>query len=88
MKKTTAATLRKIPVLDIPGLSSFQFYHGNEPELELQGARAVALFVADDKFYELSERFNRNEAVNVMDYCNKQRQLKAKMFSLKLGVVR
>lgn len=85
MPREKGLPVRKIPVLDIPGLSAFQFYHDNEPELEMQGTRAVALFVADDRFYELSERYNRNEPVKVLDFCNKQRQLKAKMFSLKGG---
>ena len=76
---------RKIPVLDVPGLSSFQYLHGNSPELVLQGTRVVCMFNADQTFYDLSEWFNRNEPVNVLDFLNAQRQLKAKMFALKGG---
>lgn len=85
MPKEKASPVRKIPVLDIPGLTSFQEYNENPAELIMQGTRVIALFTADDTFYELSERFNQNELVNVLDFCNVQRQLKAKMFSLKGG---
>ncbi len=82
MKKSTA---RKIPILDIPGLSSFQHLHGNTPELILQGTRVVCMFDSDEVFYALSARYNDNETVSVLDFCNAQRQLKAKMYSLKNG---
>jgi hypothetical protein len=80
MKK---ASQRKIPILDIPCLSAFQHLHGNTPEIILQGTRAVCMFDADDVFYALSARYNDNEPVNVLDFCNAQRQLKAQMFALK-----
>lgn len=73
----------KIPVLDLPGLSSFQSMHGNPPELIMQGTRCTALFNPDDIFFALSERFNRNEQVNVLDFIRAQRELKAKMFSMR-----
>jgi len=41
------------------------------------------LFPADDVFYKLSARFNRNEPVPVLDFVNAQRQLRAMMFSKK-----
>jgi hypothetical protein len=74
---------RKVPVLDIHGLSSFQSLHENAPELILQGTRVICLFTADDKFFELSERFNRNEPVNVLDFLKAQRELTARMLELK-----
>jgi len=43
------------------------------------------LFNADNTFYELSARYNSNEPVNVLDFVNAQRQLKARMFALKGG---
>jgi len=73
---------KKIPILDILGFGAFQFYHGNEPEWTLNGTRASLLFNADDRFYELSVRFNSNESVSVLDFLNAQRQLKAKLFSI------
>lgn len=74
---------KKIPILDIPGLGAFQLLHGNEPEMEMNGSRVTLLFDADDRFYELSERYNKNEEVPVISFCNVQRQLRAKMLSLK-----
>lgn len=74
---------RKVPVLDIPGLSSFQRLHGNAPEMLLQGTRVICLFEPNDLFYELSERFNRNEGVNVLDFLKAQRELRAQMFALR-----
>lgn len=74
---------KRIPVLDIPGLGAFQHLHGNEPEMTLNGSRVTLLFNADDRFYELSARFNSNEAVPVLDFLNCQRLLRAKMFAMK-----
>lgn len=82
MKKPTSIP-KKIPVLDIPGLGAFQYLHGNEPEMTMNGSRVTLLFNADDRFCELSARYNSNEFVKVLDFTNAQRQLKAKMFSLK-----
>jgi hypothetical protein len=86
--KFSSVIANKIPVLDINGLGSFQHLHGNEPEMQMQGTRVTLLFNADQKFYELSEKFNRNTPVNVLDFVNAQRQLKAKMFSMKGNIVR
>ncbi len=80
-----AQEIAKVPVLDIPGLSTFQDYHENPPELEMQGTRITAMFKADQRFFELAERYNRNELVNVLDFVNCQRKLKAKMLALKHG---
>lgn len=75
---------QKIPVLDIPGLASFQFLHGNPPTLELNGTRVTGMFSVDTHFFELSARFNSNEDVPVLDYLKAQRELRAKMMALKL----
>ncbi len=74
---------RKIPILDIPGLGSFQLLHGNNPDMEMNVTRVTLLFNADAVFYELSARYNSNEPVNVLDFVNAQRQLKARMMALK-----
>jgi hypothetical protein len=76
---------QKIPILDLAGLTPFQRLHGNLCELTLQGTRVVALFDADKKFYELSERFNRNEPVPVLDILHAQREIRAMMMTLKQG---
>lgn len=78
MKKAPA----KIAILDL-NLSAFQRLHGNIPELELQGNRVVFNFTADDIFHKLSSLYNSNSPVNILDYVNAQRQLRAMMFSLK-----
>jgi hypothetical protein len=54
----------------------------------MQGTRIALLFTADDNFYDISEKFNSNHAVNVLDFVNAQRQLKAKMFSMKGSILR
>lgn len=79
MKKSTLA---KIPIFDL-NLSAFQHLHGNTPELELQGTRVIFLFNPDDTFYQLSALYNRNSTVNVLDYVNAQRQLRAMMLSMR-----
>ncbi len=76
---------QKIPILDLTGLTSFQRYHGNHYELVLQGTRAVALFEADSTFYEISEKFNRNESIPVIDFLQAQREVKAELMALKQG---
>ena len=86
MKKTIPTKLfPQIPVLDIPGHGAFQCLHGNDPDMALNGTRVTLLFNADQTFYELAARYNSNEAVNVLDFVNAQRQLKARMFSMKAG---
>ncbi len=75
---------RKISVLDL-NLSAFQMYHGNDPVIEMQGSRAAFMFNADDKFFELSERYNRNELIPALDFVNCQRQLKSKLMAMKGG---
>lgn len=74
---------KKIPILDIPGLGTFQKLNGNDPEMAINGTRVTLMFNASDLFYELSERFNSNELVPVLDFLHIQRQLKARMLSLK-----
>jgi hypothetical protein len=73
---------RKIPVLDL-NQAAFQFLYGNEPELIMQGSRGAFFFVADDKFFDLSERYNGNEAVRCLDFVNAQRQLKSRLMAAK-----
>lgn len=78
------ASPKKIPILDL-NHSAFQKYHKNEPELEMQGSRGVFMFNADNKFFDLSARYNQNEPVPVLDFVNCQRQLKAQLMALKQG---
>ena len=79
----TKPAQRKIPILDIPGLGTFQLLHGNDPEMVINGTRVTLLFKADETFYDLSARFSNNEKINVIDFLNSQRQLKARMLSMK-----
>jgi hypothetical protein len=79
MKKSQ---LQKISILDL-NLSAFQMYHGNNPTIEMQGSRGVFLFNTDDRFFDLSERYNRNEPIPSLDFVNCQRQLKARLMTLK-----
>jgi hypothetical protein len=76
---------QKIPLLDLTGLTSYQRYHGNPYELVMQGTRGVALFEADEKFYKISEKFNRNEPIPVIDFLQAQREVKAELMALKRG---
>jgi hypothetical protein len=83
MKKKN--TFPKIPVHDL-NFSAFQLLHGNVPDLILQGTRVIFQFNADDIFHQLSERYNRNEAVKVLDFVNATRQLRAMMLSMRNGL--
>jgi len=76
---------QKIPILDLTGLTSFQRYWGNEYVLVMQGSRGVAMFDANEKFYEIAERFNRNESIPVIDFLHAQREVKAELMALKRG---
>jgi hypothetical protein len=73
---------KRIPVYDL-NFSAFLHMHGNTPELLLQGKRVSFMFKSDDAFYNYSERYNNNETVNVLDYVNAIRQLRAMMLSLR-----
>jgi hypothetical protein len=79
MKKSTPS---KIQILDL-NFAAHQRLHGNIPKLELNGSRVSFLFNADDTFYKLSASYNSNELVNVLDFVNAQRQLRAMMMSMK-----
>lgn len=76
-------SLARIPILDLNGLTPFQALHGNTFELVMQGTRASAMFKADEKFYKIAEQFSRNEPVNILDFLNCQRQIRAMLLSLK-----
>ncbi len=82
-KENRQSVPRKIPVNDLVGLTPFQKYKKNEPELILQGSRVIALFNADDAFYSLSEQFNNNVPVNVVDFVQCQREIRAMMLTLR-----
>jgi len=43
----------------------------------------VGLFNADNAFYEISERYNNNEKIPVMDFVREQRRMRARMMALK-----
>ena len=82
------STRRKIPVLDL-NQSAFHMLHGDDPEEVMQpGGRVAFMHEAGELFYELSSRYNANEPVPVQDYVNCQRQLRARMMSLKNGNVK
>lgn len=83
-KEPNSPTPSKIQILDL-NFSAFQRLHGNIPELELNGTRVSFLFNADDTFHKLSASYNSNESVNVLDFVNAQRQLRAMMMSMKSG---
>jgi hypothetical protein len=82
MRKKSA--LPKIPVHDL-NFSAFQLLHGNVPELIMQGTRVIFLFNADEAFQRISEKYNQNETVKVLDFVNTTRQLRAMMLSLRNG---
>ncbi|MDA8103911.1 MAG: hypothetical protein M0Z71_00880 [Nitrospiraceae bacterium] len=83
MAKKEVDPPRKIPVLDILGFGTFLSYNGKDDEMVMTGTRASLLYEADAKFYELAERYNKNERVNVLDFLNCQRQMKARMVGMK-----
>jgi hypothetical protein len=59
-------------------------YHGDPPEETVQpGGRVAFMHETSELFYELAARYNQNEPVPVQDYVNCQRQLRARMMSLK-----
>lgn len=73
---------KHIPIYDL-NFSAFQHLHGNSPKLELQDTRVVFLFNTNDVFYQLSERYNRNESVPVLDFVSATRQLRSMMMALR-----
>jgi hypothetical protein len=84
-KEVTPETPQKIPVLDLLNLGAFQICHGNRGEWVFNNGRGALLFNADERFYELSARFNSNELVPVQDFVAAQRELKAQLYALKAG---
>ncbi len=78
-------TPKAIPILDLTGLTSYHRLNKNSYDLVMQGTRGVAMFEPNKRFYEIMERFNRNEPVNVIDFLQAQREVKAELMSLKRG---
>lgn len=79
--------VNNIPISDIY-LASFHLYHNNAPELKLQGTKVIFLYPNDDLFFELSARYNSNEAIPILDFVNSLRQLKSLMMNKKLEAYR
>jgi hypothetical protein len=74
---------RRVPILDL-NESAFHKLHGDDPELAMQpGGRVTFLHEATQRFYDLTQRYNQNEPVPVQDFVSCQRQLRARMMSLK-----
>lgn len=82
MKKAKPDTAPfKIPILDLSGFTTFQTYHGNTFEFSMNGSRGTAMFEPTPEFYRIAELFNNNAPVNVLDFLNHQRQIKAMLMS-------
>lgn len=64
-------------------LATYLTLHGVEPELSLQGGRILFLFEPTEDYYRLSNDFNANTAVRVLDFCQTLRRLKGRMLSEK-----
>jgi hypothetical protein len=77
MEKTIA---RKIPILDL-NESAFHILHGDIPEVGMQGTRVSFLFTPNDKFFDLSARYNGDEAVPVLSFVSCIRHLRAKLYA-------
>jgi hypothetical protein len=75
-------SLQKIPTSDLH-LATYLVLNGIEPELSLQGGRIVFLFESNENFYRLTDAFNGNTAVKVLDFCQTLRRLKGKMLAEK-----
>ena len=73
---------KQLPISDLH-LATYLNLHGIEPELSLQGGRVVFLFTPDENFFRLTDAFNANTKVRVLDFCTALRRLKAKMLSEK-----
>lgn len=73
---------QKLPTSDLH-LATYLSLNGIEPELSFQGGRVVFLFTPDEKFHRLTDAFNSNTPVPVLDFCTALRRLKAKMLSEK-----
>lgn len=73
--------LVRIPILDLSGFTPFQALHGNSFELSMNGSRGTAMFEPTPEFYRIAELFNNNSPVNVLDFLNHQRQIKAMLMS-------
>jgi hypothetical protein len=76
--------VNNIPLFDL-NASAYQHLNVNSPELALNGTRVTFMFKADETFFRLSEQYNSNISVNVLDFVNAQRQLRAMMMALKGG---
>lgn len=81
MKKTM-----EVPINDLLGFFAF-LVTLNHPKarLEEDEGRAYGLCEADELFYDLAQRFHRNDLIPVQDFLRAQREIKSKMLALKNG---
>lgn len=79
MKRAT-----EVPINDLLGFYAFIVLN-NHPsaKLKAEAGRAYGVCNADENFYDLAQRFNKNEAVPVLDFLRVQREIRSKMLVLK-----
>lgn len=79
MKKIT-----EVPINDLLGLYAFIVLNNNpSAKLKADSGRAYGVCNADEAFYELAQRFNKNESVPVLDFLRVQREIRSHMLVLK-----
>lgn len=64
--------------------AAWLYLHGFTPNLILQGKRVSFEFPADENIFKLSNVYNTNPTVPVLDFTATVRKLKAKMFAMKI----
>ncbi len=76
MRKTNV----NIPILDIH-LASFLSFHGIVPQFTKQGTRVVFEFPANADVYRLTEDYNKNPNVPVLDFVHHLRKIRSQMLA-------
>jgi hypothetical protein len=79
---TAMKTNHRITIFDI-NQAAFLASQGCEPELVLQGGRVNFSFPADDDYFRLSDAYNLNLEIPILDYVKALRMLRSKMMSAK-----
>ncbi len=72
----------KLPILDIY-LASFLSLQGIHVHLLKQGSRIIFELPTSDEVYRLTNEYNRNCPIPVLDFISAVRRLRAQMLSMK-----
>lgn len=76
---------KELNLLDIH-LSAYLIFHGIDPILGQKNGKIIFIFPANEKVYQLMNRFNGDEDVPVASFCTTLKALRGQMLTAKSSI--